>query len=98
MSVFVLKLIAVVSMFIDHLKTSLYVKCPTAIIADIDVVRNAPMRMIQAGVGDMITKANSLAEWEMAGLVNGEYFCRETCELVRREGEEAVRPRAGQRP
>ena len=75
------------SMFIDHLKTSLYVKCPTAIIADIDVVRNAPMRMIQAGVGDMITKANSLAEWEMAGLVNGEYFCRETCELVRRSAK-----------
>ena len=71
------------SMFIDHLKTSLYVKVPVAIIADIDVIRNAPMRMIQAGVGDMITKANSLAEWEMAGLVNDEYFCKEVCELVR---------------
>lgn len=71
------------SMFIDHLKTSLYVKCPVAIIADVDVIRNAPMRMIQAGVGDMITKANSLAEWEMAGLVNDEYFCKEVCELVR---------------
>ena len=71
------------SMFIDHLKTSLYVRCPAAIIADVDVIRNAPMRMIQAGVGDMITKANSLAEWEMAGLVNDEYFCKEVCELVR---------------
>ena len=75
------------SMFIDHLKTSLYVSCPAAIIADVDVIRNAPERMIQAGVGDMITKANSLAEWEMAGLVNDEYFCRETCELVRRSAE-----------
>lgn len=75
------------SMFIDHLKTSLYVKAPTAIIADIDVIRNAPMRMLQAGVGDMITKANSLAEWEMAGLVNGEYFCKEVCELVRASAE-----------
>lgn len=71
------------SMFIDDLKTSLYVRCPAAIIADTDVVRMAPMRMLQAGVGDMITKANSLAEWEMAGIVNGEYFCREVCELVR---------------
>lgn len=75
------------AMLINGLKTSLYCRVPDALVADLDVLCAAPMRMIQAGLGDMITKYVSLSEWEMANLVNGEFFCREVRDLVWRSAE-----------
>lgn len=44
------------SMSMDGLKVSLPSKCADVIIGDIDVLKNAPMRMLQAGLGDMLAK------------------------------------------
>lgn len=75
------------SMLIGGLKTSLYVQTPDVIIADTDILKNAPMRMIQAGLGDMITKFISLPEWKMANMLHDEYWCEETSQLVARSAE-----------
>ncbi len=75
------------SMLIGGLKTSLYVQTPDVIIADTDILKNAPMRMIQAGLGDMITKFISLPEWKMAHLLHDEYWCEETSDLVARSAQ-----------
>lgn len=71
------------SMVQNRVKVSLYNACPSAIIADTDIVKNAPMRMLQAGLGDMLAKYVSLCEWRISHLVTGEYYCENIAGLVR---------------
>jgi len=48
---------------------------PVAIVADTQVIRNAPMEMLKAGYGDIIGKFSALNDWKLSQLINGEYFC-----------------------
>ncbi|MBE5800622.1 MAG: sn-glycerol-1-phosphate dehydrogenase, partial [Clostridiales bacterium] len=45
------------------------------IIGDIDVLKDAPMDMIQSGYGDILGKYSCLNDWKLARVVLGEYFC-----------------------
>ena len=71
------------SMSMDGLKVSLPSKCADVIIGDIDVLKNAPMRMLQSGLGDMLAKYVSIAEWRIAHEITGEYYCERIAELIR---------------
>lgn len=71
------------SMTVDGLKVSLPSKCADVIIGDIDVLKNAPMRMLQAGLGDMLAKYISIAEWRIAKEITGEYYCERVAQLIR---------------
>ncbi len=71
------------SMARDGLKVSLDSMCPLAVIGDLDILCNAPMKMLQAGVGDMIAKYISICEWRIAQLLIGEYYCENVAGLVR---------------
>ncbi len=70
------------AMIIGGMKVTYTVRPPKYIIADIDVVKNAPMDMIRSGYGDIIGKYSSLNDWELSHLVCGEYFCPEIHNLV----------------
>ncbi len=71
------------SMSMDGLKVSLPSKCADVIIGDIDVLKNAPIKMLQAGLGDMIAKYVSIAEWKIANEITGEYYCERIARLIR---------------
>lgn len=71
------------SMDLHGLKTSLASKCPEYIIGDTDILKNAPERMIQSGLGDMLAKYVSIAEWRIANEITGEYYCARVAELIR---------------
>lgn len=71
------------SVAIDGLKVSLASKCPEVIVGDIDVLKNAPMEMLQAGLGDMLAKYISICEWRIGHIVTGEYYCEEVAQQVR---------------
>ncbi len=71
------------SMSMDGVKVSLSSKCADVIIGDIDVLKNAPLRMLQAGLGDMLAKYISIAEWKIANEIVGEYYCERVADLVR---------------
>ena len=71
------------SMIVERIKTSLYACCPQAIIADIDIMKEAPMRMLWAGLGDMLAKYNALCEWRISNIATGEFFCENVARLVR---------------
>ncbi len=58
-------------------KTTLICQAPLAVFADIDVLANAPQRLIAAGFGDMIGKYTSLADWKMGSLVWDEPYDKE---------------------
>lgn len=71
------------SMTRDGLKISLPSKCADVIIGDIEIMKNAPMHMLKAGLGDMLAKYVSICEWRISNIITGEYYCEKTAEIVR---------------
>jgi len=72
------------AMIIGGLKFSLYHGMPAAIICDTDIMKDAPMRMLWAGLGDMIAKYIAICEWRIGALINGDPYCEKIAILVRR--------------
>lgn len=72
------------SMIYRRVKVSDYSACPLMILADTDILKAAPMRMLQAGLGDMLAKSVALCEWRISHIVTGEYYCGEIAALMRK--------------
>lgn len=70
------------AMDIGGLKVSLDTKCPDAVIGDTAILKNSPVHMIRSGIGDMLAKYVSLAEWKISHIINGEYYCPRVADLV----------------
>lgn len=58
----------------NDLKTTYDCHVPTAIFGDVDVLANAPIEMIRAGMGDILGKYNCLVDWKISHVVTGEYY------------------------
>ena len=71
------------SMSMDGLKISLNSRCADVIIGDIDILKNAPAHMLKSGLGDMLAKYVSIAEWRIGNLITGEYYCERVAQLIR---------------
>ena len=71
------------SMERDGVKVSMYVRGPEGILLDSACMAQAPMRMLQAGLGDMVAKYIAICEWRISHLVTGEYYCEDVAELMR---------------
>ena len=71
------------SMSVGGLKTSLPSKCADIIIGDTDVLRNAPMKMLISGLGDMLAKYVALCEWRISEIINGEPVLYNVVDMVR---------------
>ena len=56
-------------------KTSISAQPPNAIIADVNLLKNAPLKMIQSGYGDVLGKISALSDWKLANVIIGEDFC-----------------------
>ena len=83
------------SMSMDGLKVSLNSRCADVIIGDIDILKNAPLHMLKSGLGDMLAKYVSIAEWRIAHLITGEYYCEQIAELIRKALKKCVDNAAG---
>lgn len=59
----------------DGTKSTVQGTTPRYIIADLDVMRQAPYEMMLAGIGDMFGKYTGILDWELARDYTGEYFC-----------------------
>lgn len=71
------------SMTVDGLKSSVPSKQADVILGDLDILCQAPMKMMISGLGDMLAKYVSICEWRLSALITGEYFCPEIAALVR---------------
>lgn len=83
------------SMSMDGLKVSLNSRCADVIIGDTDVLKNAPVHMLKAGLGDMLAKYVSIAEWRIAHIITGEYYCEQVAQLIRGALKKCVDNAAG---
>lgn len=71
------------SMSMDGVKVSLKSKCADIIIGDIDILKQAPERMLISGIGDMLAKYISICEWRISNIITGEYYCEDIAALIR---------------
>lgn len=78
------------SMTRSGLKVSINTKAADVIIGDADILCQAPMRLLRAGLGDMIAKYVSICEWRMAHIITGEYYCEEVAQLIRSALQQCV--------
>lgn len=70
------------AMITGGMKVTYKAGLPRAIIADTDVLCNAPIDMIKAGYGDIIGKFSALNDWKLSKCVNNEYFCEHIYDLT----------------
>ena len=71
------------SMSRDGVKVSLPSRCADVIIGDTQILKTAPDHMLRSGLGDMLAKFVSIAEWRIAHIITGEYYCEEVAQLIR---------------
>ncbi len=72
------------SVIYGGVKSSVACKCPDAVLADTEIISKAPAKLLLAGIGDMVAKYVSICEWRISALINGEYYCEEVAEIMRR--------------
>lgn len=70
------------AMIMGNMKVTYNAHVPQVIIADTDILKDAPMEMIQSGYGDIIGKLSCLNDWRLAAAVNNEYFCQYIYDLT----------------
>ncbi len=70
------------AMITDGMKVTYPAGLPVAIVADTEVLKNAPMDMIVSGYGDIIGKFSALNDWKLSHVVNDEYFCKYIYDLT----------------
>jgi len=72
----------IVSIIQKPKKTSSLASPPIAIVADLEVLSNAPRRMISAGYGDVAAKIVSLKDWEIGRDETSEYYCERAAKFT----------------
>ncbi len=70
------------ALILSGMKITVNARPPKAVIADTDVLKEAPMEMLQAGYGDIIGKYSCLNDWKLSALVNNEYFCQNIYDMT----------------
>ena len=63
-------------------KKTLTAVAPKMVIADIDVIKNAPIRLARSGFGDMIGKYVALTDWKIASILTGEFYCKRIADMT----------------
>jgi len=65
-------------------------KGPLAVIADTSIISMAPPKLRLAGLGDIICKTSSLAEWKLAHVVKNEPFDEEVYSITKKALESVL--------
>ncbi len=78
-------------LIVNHTKTTYEAHAPIAIIGDLNLLKDAPVTMIAAGIGDILGKYNALCDWSIAELLLGEYHCSNIEGIVRKSLETVLK-------
>ena len=70
------------SVILNGQKKSTPMCAPILVVADLDIIKGAPARLVASGINDILAKYISLTDWRIAHLVAGEYFCPTVAELA----------------
>ena len=68
---------------IDGLKVLFHAAAPRAVIARPDIIINAPYELSSAGLGDVLAKPVSSADWRLNNFLFEDYFCEFSIDLLK---------------
>lgn len=71
----------VAAMTWNGLKKTIPAVAPMCVYADTNIFANAPKRLTASGVSDLMGKYICLADWKIARLLTGEYYCERIVEM-----------------
>lgn len=73
---------SVAAMTWNGCKKTLTAVAPKIVVADIDVIKNAPIRLAKSGFGDMVGKYVALTDWKIANIVKNEFYCERIAQMT----------------
>lgn len=68
---------------------------PIAVVIDLDVIHEAPVRFVRSGIGDALSNISAVADWELSNRVNGEKVDGLAAAMARQAGEAVLRHPGG---
>ncbi|WP_406722044.1 iron-containing alcohol dehydrogenase family protein [Streptomyces althioticus] len=68
---------------------------PIAVVIDLNVIREAPVRFVRSGIGDVVSNISAVADWELSHRVNGEKVDGLAAAMARQAGEAVLRHPGG---
>ncbi|MCM2422551.1 iron-containing alcohol dehydrogenase family protein [Streptomyces sp. RKAG293] len=79
----------------DNGRGSYGVPTPIALVIDLDVIREAPVRYVRSGIGDAISNLSAIADWELSHRETGEPIDGLAAAMARSAGESVLRHPGG---
>ncbi|MBT2392447.1 iron-containing alcohol dehydrogenase family protein [Streptomyces sp. ISL-1] len=79
----------------DNGRGSYGVPTPIAMVIDLDVIREAPVRFVRSGIGEAISNISAIADWELSHRINGEPVDGLAAAMGRTAGEAVLRHPGG---
>ena len=73
---------SVAAMTWNGCKKTLTAVAPKIVIADLEIIKNAPIRLAKSGFGDMIGKYVSLTDWKIGSLLTNEIYCEKIADMT----------------
>ena len=70
------------SAILNGQKKSTPMCAPILVVADLDIIKGAPARLVASGINDILAKYISLTDWRIAKIVADEYYCPMVAELA----------------
>jgi len=71
-------------------KNTMTAVAPEIVIADIDIIKSAPLMLVRSGIGDIAAKYIALADWRISNIVTGEYLCENIYSIMNDALESAM--------
>jgi glycerol-1-phosphate dehydrogenase [NAD(P)+] len=57
-------------------KKTLTAVAPKIVVADTEIIKNAPIRLAKSGFGDMVGKYIALTDWKIGNILLNEFYCQ----------------------
>ena len=86
---------SVAAMTWNGCKKTLTAVAPKIVVADLDIIKNAPIRLARSGFGDMVGKYVSLTDWKIGNLLTGEFYCETIAEITRQATQNVLESAEG---
>ncbi|MGW2028196.1 iron-containing alcohol dehydrogenase family protein [Streptomyces decoyicus] len=68
---------------------------PIAVVIDLDIIREAPVRFVRSGIGDAISNISAVRDWELSHRETGEAIDGLAAAMARQAGEAVLRHPGG---
>jgi glycerol dehydrogenase-like iron-containing ADH family enzyme len=86
---------SVAAMTWNGCKKTLTAVAPKIVLADTDIIKNAPIRLARSGFGDMVGKYIALCDWKIGHILTGEFYCERIADMMLAATKEVLSSVAG---